>query len=137
VKYFRFMLLAIAWIICAIWFYVSVVNIVVFVNFPALNLPKIGISTLNGILAVNLIASVFSFLGLSLSTFNKSPLQKSIGFRRLLIVGVCMFPVVNLIELASSNFLLTRYFWTSFAVSICISLIIALAISTAWRNKLL
>lgn len=134
-KYFRFMLLTIAWIICVIWLYVSVVNIAAFVNLPTHNLSKIGISTLNGILVVNLIASVFSFLGLSLSTFNKTLLQQSIGFRRSLIVGACMFPLVNLIELAGSNFQLTRYFWSSFAISICISIIIALAISTAWRSK--
>jgi hypothetical protein len=134
-KYSRFILLTIAWIICIIWFYVSVVNIVAFVNLPALNLSKIGISTLNGILVVNLIASVVSFLGLSISTFNKSFLQKSVGFRKILFIGVCMFPMVNLIELAGNNFQLTRYFWASFAVSICISLLISLAISTAWRSK--
>lgn len=134
-KYSRFMLLATAWIICIIWFYVSVINIVTFVNFPALNLSKIGISTLSGILAVNLIASIFSFLGLSLSTLNKSRLQKNVGFRKLLIIGVCMFPMANLIELAGNNFQLTRYFWSSFTASVVISVVVAFAIATAWNTK--
>jgi hypothetical protein len=134
-KYSRFMLLAIAWIICIIWFYISVANIASFINFPALNLSKIGTYTLNGILVVNLIASLFSLLGLCLSTFKRSLLQKRIGLRKLLIISVCMFPMVNLIELAGSNFELTRYYWSSLAISVVISVVIVLAVASAWKEK--
>ena len=134
-KYSRFILLAIAWIICVIWLYISVTNFVSFINFPPLNLSKIGTYTLNGILVVNLIASLFSLVGLCLSTFKRSLLQKRIGFRKLLIIGVCMFPVANLIQLAGSNFELKRYIWSSLALSIAVSALIVIAISTAWKNK--
>ena len=134
-KYSRFILLAIAWIICVIWLYISVTNFVSFINFPPLNLSKIGTYTLNGILVVNLIASLFSLVGLCLSTFKRSLLQKRIGFRKLLIIGVCMFPVANLIQLAGNNFELKRYIWSSLALSIAVSALIVIAISTAWKNK--
>lgn len=134
-KYSRFILLATAWIICVIWFYISVANIASFINFSALNLSKIGTYTLIGILVVNLIASLFSLVGLCLSTFKRSLLQKRIGFRKLLIIGVCMFPVANLIQLAGNNFELKRYIWSSLALSIAVSALIVIAISTAWKNK--
>jgi hypothetical protein len=134
-KHSRSILLIIAWIICLIWLYISATNFASFLNFESLNLSKIGTYTLHGVLIVNLMASLFSLTGLCLSTFKRSLLQKRIEFRKLLIIGACMFPMASLIELAGNNFQLTRYFWVSFAVSICISLLISLAISTAGRNN--
>ena len=134
-KYIRPGLLSIAWILCLIWFYASVSNIIGFLNLFDLNLTKTSAAEIYGILLINMISSLFSFAGLTLSTFNKSLLQKRIKFRKLLIIGACMFPVANLIDLAGGNFQLTRYFWASILVSIIISLIISLAISTAWRVK--
>ena len=134
-KYARSILLSIAWIICMIWFYASGSNIVGLSKLSELNLSKNSVLAINGILIINLIASLFSLVGLSLSTFNKSLLQKRVKFRKLLIIGVCMFPIANIINLVGRDFELTRYFWTSILVSIIVSLIISWAISTAWRVK--
>ncbi len=129
-KYFKPMLLTFAWIICVIWLYIGVANFAAFLNA----VQKISTSTIYGILIVSLIASLISFVGLSITTFYKSLLQENSGFKKILIIGACMFPMANLIELAGSNFQLTRYFWASFAVSICVSFIIILAMVISWRK---
>lgn len=131
----RFILLAFAWVVCTILLYISAVNSALFIMPSAINMPKFDTTLIVGILAINLIASISSFIGLTISTFNKSLLQKRVGFRQLLIIGVCLFPLANIFYLISSNFEFSRFFLTSFVLSIAESALIVAAISTAWRIK--
>ena len=130
----RFILLAFAWVACIIFLYISAVNSAQFIIPTAMNLPKVDVILINGILAINLIASISSFTGLIISTFNTSLLQRHVEFRRLLIIGVCLFPLANILYFISSNFEFSRFFLVSFVLSIAQSALIAAAISTAWRS---